>query len=198
MAPWITLGVTAVLGAVVGGPGGFVVGLLLGLAFNLTVGALYNKARTRAQQNAGAEWLHRAGAPPPPYPLDPRDRVCAQRLASMLPGSVIRETQGNFGPQLELVMPALSQEPLAVFSRTWDPDKRRVGTLLMCSGDVEPPIIQAAAESGLEKVDMPGHIRCLRGSELPGGRTLRAWQGWLVEMTPCRRHTTPLENRCCS
>lgn len=150
MAPWITLAIAAILGTAIGGPGGFVLGLIGGFAFNMVVGTLYNRSQMKAQQGAAAEMLQRAGAPPPPYPLDPQDRVCAQRIAAMLPGAVVKETQGNFGPQLEILVPGISHEPLAVFSRTWDPDRRRVGTLLLCSGNVHAPIIQAAADAGLE------------------------------------------------
>lgn len=156
MAPWITLGIAAILGAAIGGVWGFLVGLTVGFAFNFAVGEFVNRSSSRAARKAGAEMLQRSGAPPPPYPLDPQDRVCARRIAAMLPGCVIKETQGILGPQLELLLPAASMNPLAVFSRTWDPEKRRVGTLLVCSGNVEAPIIQAAADSELHELNMPG------------------------------------------
>jgi hypothetical protein len=156
MAPWIVLALAGILGAAIGGTGGFVLGIIGGVAFNVVVGTLYSRSQLKAQQGAAGERLRRVGAPPPPYPLDPEDHTCAQRIAAMLPGSVVRQTQGNFGPQLEVLVPSLSEEPLAIFSRVWDPDERRVGTLLLCSGNVQAPIIEAAAKSGLKVVGDAG------------------------------------------
>lgn len=156
MAPWIVIAVAALVGAAMGGVGGFFAGLGVGFAFSLVVGTLYNRAQTRVQREAAAETLRQVGAPPPPYPLDPLDRVCAERIAAMLPNCRVVESQGPYGPQLELMIPTLSREPLAMFSRTWDPDKRRVGTVLMCAGNVEPPVIAVAREHGLEPVGAPG------------------------------------------
>jgi hypothetical protein len=50
-------------------------------------------------------------------------------------------------------MPHISSEPLAILSRTWDPDVRRIGTLVLFSGNPSRQVLQILEESQFTKFD---------------------------------------------
>ena len=142
----------------------------MGLAVLLIAAALlaYFLFRSRRPPaSATPAWERHAvgqGAPALPWPLDGRDRALVDLVAAAFSRagmpSRVAETKGATGPQLEVVIAVASpqSEPIAILSRTWDPDLRRIVTLLVFGGTVEGRLEAIVTQSGFER---------LGSSELP-------------------------------
>jgi hypothetical protein len=84
------------------------------------------------------------GAPLAPWKLTQADKADAERLATLFAGlgvhAILKESQGLFGPNLELLPAASpSADPLAILSRLWDRDSKSLRTQLMIGGTLEEP-----------------------------------------------------------
>ncbi len=136
----------------------------MGLAVFLIAAALLAYVlfrRGRRPALAGTPWERYTigqGAPPLPWPLDARDRSLVDLVAAAFSGagmpSRVAETTGATGPQLEVVMAGAppQSDPIAILSRTWDPDHRRLVTMLVFGGNVEGPLEAMVTQSGFERV----------------------------------------------
>lgn len=99
------------------------------------------------------------GAPRPPWNPVPADQSIAQRLASLLsqtgPEVVLREADGPFGVTVELNYSEglLTADPLAIISRTWDRDTRKLKTIVTFSCPVTTAMATALSDGGFERLE---------------------------------------------
>lgn len=102
----------------------------------------------RAARNSGpGDWnnlVSRIGAPPLPWPPREIDREFAKQVAELFDSvgmkTVVTESDGPTGTQIEIGMigAAPGDDPLAILTRTWNPDDRRMATMLVFGFDVTP------------------------------------------------------------